>query len=182
MFILLRSVSTANKLLNSSSKVHISCLISKGKDRNLKWNYRKRFPEVVGICRDVFRKSLVKEGVCFVISSASDNLDKLPHFTSPISLGWLSMINTNLPVPNTCISKCMTAPVWKWYLALDEEIRMHLFSCFTAIWFFYRKNTLWAYIIKRYPGKGFRKRCIMVFSLPCAVKELILLPLDKWFL
>lgn len=35
MSILLRSVSTANKLLESLTKVQTSCLISKGKDRNL---------------------------------------------------------------------------------------------------------------------------------------------------
>lgn len=48
------------------------------------------------------------------------------------------MMNTNLSVLDTYISKCKIALFFLKviFLALDEEIKMHLFSCFTALCLF----------------------------------------------
>lgn len=59
------------------------------------------------------------------------------------------MMNINLSVLDTYISKCKIALFFFLkviFLALDEEIKMHLFSCFTALCLFtvriYLEHTL----------------------------------------
>lgn len=92
----------------------------------------------VGICMDVFKKSLMGEHGWFAISSAFDNIGIMTSFyKSCCSPGMTVYDEYKLTCSRHIYFKVHDSSCLKMVLtALDEEIKMHLFSCFTAFCLF----------------------------------------------
>lgn len=130
----------------------------------LKQNDRKRFLGVAGICTDVFRKSPMGGYSWLAISSAFDKIGMTTAFYTSYC-----MITIYGEYKLTCSrhiyfkvhdSSCLKII----FFAVDEEIKMHLFSCFTALCLFTERIYLEHTQLKDTPERDLGSAALRYFS------------------